>query len=324
MTLALMRDRDPRFRFLGWRVGLTGFALLIMLLALAAFLGERSGLFEHKTRVHLVAENGTGLLPGLQVRLSGFRIGVIDEVQLNSEARVDVELLIETRYMKWVKTDALAILQQDGLVGDHFIEIAGGSAKAAPLAEDGVLTFVPAMSFADIAQDLRNRTLPLLDEFQKSMLYVNDPQGDVRKTVANIQTMTAEMRETRKQLDALLANVNTLADKDVRQTLVQTRELLLRADAMAAEVQQHLPAMLADAASGVRSLQQTAADASATMQTLRRTSEQVAPQMPGILRNADNLLYDADYTLQGVQQSWPLRSMLPPPPGNEFIPESRP
>lgn len=324
MNQDLMRDRDPRFRLLGWRVGLTGFALLGMLLALAAFLGERSGLFEHKTRVHLVAENGTGLLPGLQVRLSGFRIGVIDEVQLNSEAKVDVELLIETRYMKWVKTDALAILQQDGLVGDHFIEIAGGTPKAPPLAEDGVLTFVPAMSFADIAQDLRNRTLPLLDEFHKSILYVNDPQGDVRKTVANIQEMTAEMRDTRKQLDALLVNLNTLTDRDVRQTLVQTRELLLRADQMASEVQQHLPGMMADTASGVRSLQQVAADASATMHVLRKTSEQVAPQIPGLVRNADDLLYDADYTLRGVQQSWPVRSMLPPAPDATFSPESRP
>ncbi|MBE9609387.1 MCE family protein [Chitinilyticum litopenaei] len=319
-----MRDRDPRFRLLGWRVGLTGVVLLGMLVLLAGFLGERSGLFEDKTRVHLVAENGTGLLPGLQVRLSGFRIGVIDDVQLNSEAKVDVTLLIETRYMKWVRADALAILQQDGLVGDHFIEIAGGTNKAPQLAENGELTFVPAMGLSDIAQDLRNRTLPLLDEFQQTMTYVNDPKGDVRKTMANLQQMTSELQQTRQQLDALLANLNRLSEGEVRQTLVGARDLLQRADRMASGVEERLPGIMTDAASGVGSLRAAADDASATMKVLRQTGETVAPRVPGMLRNTDELIRDAGITVRGVQQIWPLSTILAPTPLPAFVPESRP
>ncbi|WP_028454652.1 MlaD family protein [Chitinilyticum litopenaei] len=324
MAVSILRDQDPRFRLLGWRVGLTALLLLGILLVLAGFLGERSGLFRDKTRIQLLAENGTGLAPGLQVRLSGFRIGVVDDVQLNNEARVDVTLLIETRYMKWVKDDALAILQQDGLVGDHFIEIAGGSPAAKQLQEDGTLTFVPAMGLSDIAQDLRNRTLPLLDEMRNTMQYINDPQGDVRKTVANVQNMTAELRQTREQLSQLLLNLSNLSDGELRQTLQHTDALLQRTDQIAAELQQQLPGMLADTASGLASFKQTAADASATMALLRQTGEQAAPQIPGMVRNADELLYDAGATLNGLQQSWPLKSLLPPEPVVSFVPESRP
>ncbi len=87
MALKYLRDTDARFQWLGWRVamfialGLVCFGLLLGLLAL------KQGYFVSRTRLSFVAESGNGMNNGMQVRLSGFKIGVVDQVTLNDQAK---------------------------------------------------------------------------------------------------------------------------------------------------------------------------------------------------------------------------------------------
>ncbi|MGL4996586.1 MAG: MlaD family protein [Deefgea sp.] len=318
-----LKDNDPRFKWLSWRVGFFVGTLVLVFAVLLVLLGERQGLFSSKEKVHFVAESGSGLKPGMQVRLSGFRIGVTDQVALNEQAKVDVTLLIEQRYMKWIKEDSIAILQQEGLIGDHYIEIAGGTPKAKRLQEGGMLMFAPALGIADIAQNLSNRTLPMIDSVQQTFDYMNDPKGDLRLMFANVQQLTAELRETRTKLDAVLATVENVVDVDARSTLRSADQLLVRADSVASEVNSKLSPVLLGAASIVVSADSAAKDASATMSVIRKTVEQSAPRIPSLVRNTDELIYGGRQTLDGLQNSWPLNSMLAPIPLDVPAPESR-
>ncbi|WP_047393801.1 MlaD family protein [Chitinibacter sp. ZOR0017] len=318
-----LKDNDPRFHWLGWRVGVFALGIAILIITLLAVLAERQGLFNAKDRLHFVAESGAGLTPGMQVRLSGFRIGVVDEVALNEQAKVDVELLIEQRYMKWIKTDSIAILQQDGLIGDHFIEISGGGAKTPAMQEGGVLSFAPALGIADIALDLRNRTMPIFESVQQTLDYINDPKGDLRQTVHNVQQLTAEVRQTREKLDQILAHTDTLLDGEARQTLRSADQLLQRADQIASEVAQRTPQLLTQTASLVATANAIAQDASATMSQVRRVTEQAAPQIPGLVRNTDGLVRRSEQTLRAVQRIWPLSRTIEQAPVVVPAPESR-
>ncbi len=318
-----LKDNDPRFKWLSWRVGVLVGLLLLIFMTLLVVLGERQGLFSRKDKIHFVAESGSGLKPGMQVRLSGFRIGVADQVELNEQAKVDVTLLIEQQYMKWIKQDSIAILQQEGLIGDHYIEIAGGTPKVARLQEGGVLMFAPALGVADIAQNLSNRTLPMIDSVQQTFDYLNDPKGDIRLMFANVQQLTAEMRATREKLDVLLDRVDGVVDVEARTALRSADQLMLRADGVAAELNTKLSPVLLGAASIVVSADSVAKDASATMSVLRKTVEQSAPRIPGLVRNTDELVYGGRQTLDGLQNSWPLNSILAPIPLDVPLPESR-
>lgn len=321
--VVFLTDNDPRFKWLSWRVGVFVGVLSAVVLLLLFVLGERQGLFRSKDKIHFVAESGSGLKPGMQVRLSGFRIGVADRVELNEEAKVDVTLLIEQQYMKWIKEDSIAILQQEGLIGDHYIEIAGGTAKAKRLPEGGVLMFAPALGIADIAQNLSNRTLPMIDSVQQTFDYMNDPQGDIRLMFANVQQLTADLRETRAKLDLLLARVDGVVDIEARGTLRSADQMLQRADSVAAEVNAKLSPVLVGAASIVVSADSVAQNASATMSVIRKTVERSAPRIPSLLRNTDELIYGGRQTLDGLQNSWPLNSMLAPIQLDVPAPESR-
>ncbi|WP_410498419.1 MlaD family protein [Chitinibacter sp. S2-10] len=318
-----LKDIDPRFQLLGWRVGVFASVIALAVIVLLAVLAERQGYFNPKARLHFVAESGAGLAPGMQVRLSGFRIGVVDEVSLNDQAKVDVALLIENRYMKWVKNDALAILQQDGLIGDHFIEISGGSAKAPMMKVGGVLPFAPALGLADIALDLRNRTVPIFESVQQTLDYVNDPKGDIRQTLTNVQLLTAEVRETREKLNQLLESSDRLMNQEMKSTLRSADQLLVRADGIASEFAKQMPPILSGAASSVHNVQAITEDASATMRVLRRSVEQAAPQLPSLVRHGDELVRRTDQTVEAIQQIWPLSSSFERAPLTAPVAESR-
>ncbi|WP_373975235.1 MlaD family protein [Chitinibacter sp. SCUT-21] len=318
-----LKDIDPRFQLLGWRVGLFALVIALIILTLMGVLAERQGWFNAKTRLHFVAESGTGLTPGMQVRLSGFRIGVVDEVALNEQAKVDVSILIEDRYMKWVKEDSLAVLQQDGVIGDHFIEIYVGSNKAKVMPEGGVLSFIKTLGLGDIALDLRERTLPIIGSVQDTLNYINDPQGDVRQTMVNVQKLTAELELTRQKVDQLLQRTDGLMDQEGRQALQSADRLLLRGDVIASELAHQLPPLLNAAASSMQSVQSIGTDASASMRILRQTVEQSAPYVPSMVRNGDELIRRSDETLGAIQQIWPLSRSLERAPLTAPIAESR-
>ncbi len=321
--MKLLKDIDPRFRYLNLRVIAFAGSILALLLAVAVGVAVRQGMFVSKTRLHFIAEHGAGFAPGMQVRFSGFRIGVVDKVSLTQDAKVDVEFLVESQYTKWIKPDSTAQMLQGGLMGDYYLEMIGGSPGLAPVREGDQVNFAPAQSLADIAHDLKNRTIPIIDSVQETLDYVNDPGGDIRKTVANIQQLTSELRETRARVDQLLLRIDGLADREVRTAIDNAGQVLARADALAAETQQRLPVVLDRAASGMASLDTTLREASAMAAVLRRAVDDSAPRLPGLIRNSDDLVRDSRDTLQGLQQSWPLNRMLTPAPLDLPVPDSR-
>lgn len=321
--MKLLRDTDPRFRFLNLRVILFAATVLLLLIALAVGVAVKQGMFVSKTRLHFIAEHGAGFAPGMQVRFSGFRIGVVDQVSLTEDAKVNVEFLVESQYTKWIKPDSTAQMLQDGLMGDYYLEMMGGSPSIPPVSEGDKVNFAPAQSLADIAHDLKNRTIPIIDSVQTTLDYVNDPKGDIQQTLANVRQLTAELRETRVSVDQLLRRVDGLADKEVRDTVSQASQLLTRADAMASEVQSRLPRMLDNAASGMASLEVTVREASAMAAVLRGAVDESAPRLPSLIRNGDDLVRDSRDALQGLQQSWPLNRMLTPVPLDLPAPDSR-
>jgi phospholipid/cholesterol/gamma-HCH transport system substrate-binding protein len=319
----LLKDADPRFRRLGLKIGLYSGGVTLLLLALAAMLAARKGFFEDKTHLYTVADRGNGLSAGMEVRFSGFRIGVVDRVALNEKAKVNIDLLVETRYLKWIKPDSKATLYQDGMIGDYIIEIVGGSARAAPVKEGAVLALDKPPGVADIALDLRDRVVPIIDSVQETLDYVNNPQGDVRQTLANVQLLTAELRETRTRVDQLLVRVDGLADHEVRGAIRNADRSLTRIESIASEVESRVPGLMNQVASSLAEVEAASRNANEMTATLKNAVNQTAPQLPKAVRHADTLIRNSNDTLDGLRKSWPLKNMVPAGELEAPVPDSR-
>ena len=126
----MIKEEDTRFKHLEKKIGLFAAIAIAGAVAVVLFIGADKDLLTPKYRLKFTTEKGTGFSKGMPVKLSGFRIGRIKNISLNEQAMVDIDMDIAEKYQKWIKTDSMAKLVKEGLVGDSIIEVSVGSSTA--------------------------------------------------------------------------------------------------------------------------------------------------------------------------------------------------
>lgn len=298
---------DPRFQRLGLKLGLfVGGALLLCVVILGA-MAVRQGYFSPKTAVYFQADSGADLRTGMAVKLSGFKIGEVSSVELNRQARVDVTMQIENRYLEWIKLDSVATLAREGMIGDSFISVSRGNPDLPALAPEERLRFVAGSSVGDIAIDVRNRVVTVTDELHSFLAYMNDPRGDVRGTFRELHVLAQQLQQTRKEVDTALASVNRLAAREAPETLAQTRAALARAESSLAELEKAIPALSSQAGTSLQKLD--AATGAATEAAVRagKLMEDTQPRLARTLTEAEVLLRDGRAAVNAARTRWPFK-----------------
>lgn len=304
---------DNRFQHLGLKIGLFVGAGLVLAIGLVVAMAVRQGYFSPKTPVRFLADSGTDLVPGMAVKLSGFKIGEVSRVELNQAAKVDVEMRIEDRYLQWIKGDSVAMLAREGMIGDSFISISSGNPALPALVPEDRLRFVSGSSLGDIAMDVRNRVVPVIDELNAFLKYMNDPKGDIRTTFRELHVLTVQLQQTRKEVDAMLASVNQLAAKDTPETLAQARAAMARAESSLAELERAIPALSAQAQRSLAGLDQATAAATATASEAGKLVATTTPRLERTLGEAELLLRDSRSAINAARSRWPFRGPDLPP-----------
>ncbi|GLR14298.1 mce related protein [Chitinimonas prasina] len=305
----LLRDNDPRFRALPWKLALFGLAALISSAAILLFLAIKQGYFEAKTPISFISDSGNDLKLGMAVKFSGFKIGEVTDLSLDANgpvSRVRISVLVEDRHLRLIKPDSVGRIAKDGLIGDGYIDVGIGSATAPPVERDAELEFVPAKSLDEIMREVRDRAMPVINEVETMIQRVNDPQGDLHQTLKNLRTFSAGLNETRNNLDQVLISVNQLTGKEVPATLATTRQALERADASLQQIEQRMPGLLDKAD---RTLGHLEAAGNATNQLVK----QIGPDAVGLVHEGRELSRKGNETIDAVTGAWPLNKLITPP-----------
>lgn len=305
--MSLPVDTDPRFQRLGLKLGLFVGAGVLLVLAFLLAMAVRQGYFSPKTPVRFQADSGTDLRPGMAVKLSGFKIGEVRAVELNQQARVDVEMQIENRYLQWIKGDSVAMLAREGMIGDSFISVSSGNPALPALTAEDRLRFVAGSSLGDIALDVRNRVIPVIDELHAFLKYTNDPRGDIRAGFRELHALAVQLQQTRKEVDATLAAVNRVAKDDAPATLAQTRASLVRAEAALAELEKAIPALSSRATHSLAQLDAATAAAATTTVRAGRLMDDTAPRLDRTLAEAEALLRESRAAITAARTRWPFK-----------------
>ena len=116
--------------------------LLMALLLIGAFLGlvaYKQGWFVPHTAVHFVTANALGVNKGMPVKLYGFAVGSVSDMQLSSEG-VDVQLSIVTEHLariprgRFLKVEEAAAMvawlvsQENSFTTGAVFDLSGGRA----------------------------------------------------------------------------------------------------------------------------------------------------------------------------------------------------
>lgn len=206
------------------RVGifvLTFFSLLIMTLVL---IGIEKDLFAERVYFYVISNTGENVDRGIPLKLSGFRVGQVSDVDLTRVGEVVIEVEMLAKYHEWLRKDSQIILVQGGFIGNTYLQLVPGSPKS-PILEEGTEITLNRVGGLDeiiaearpVIEDLKN-IVANIEDITDQLL---DVDGPVQNTLVNLNALSEDLRSDKglvgyltrnpapvEKLDSLLANTD--------------------------------------------------------------------------------------------------------------------
>ncbi len=263
-------------------VGLFVVGGLVLFAAALFMVGDRRMAFARTFRVATQFSRVTGLQPGAVVRVSGARAGTIRRIDPPTDpaGRFRVELDITEELHPLVRTDSVASIEAEGLVGGSFLSIEIGGADA-PIATSG--TMLPSrepFEIADMLQQMGATIVKVNATVDVLTGQVQHALDSVVVTVDNANALITSVSDDATRIASAGARISTdLADltADIRDGDGTVAKLLhddtlYRRLAAAAE---HGEAIAGDTRQIVGDTRQIVGDVRAAVERLRGTDGQV-------------------------------------------------
>jgi len=181
----------------------------VLLFAIALFMiGERQMLFVRQFEIYTEFSRLSGLQEGSPVQVSGMAAGEVAEILLpkSPTQRFRVRLRVRADLHPLVRTDSVASIRTEGLVGGQFLMITAGSDRAPEAPENST---IPSREPFDIAD--------LLEQANRTVNIVNDTiltlRGEVEKTIQNI---TGTVQDADQLITSVGGDIKTIAAAGAR------------------------------------------------------------------------------------------------------------
>ncbi|MBL8009094.1 MAG: MCE family protein [Flavobacteriales bacterium] len=200
---------------------LAGTAVLVIGLYL---LGSKRDLFSRTLTVEAVFQQVGGLRPGNNVRYMGINVGTVQDIAITSDTTVRVRLAIREEAAGHIRTNAVATVGTDGLMGNRLVNLAPGEGDGGPLADGTVLP-----SSVPLDTDLMLRTL---DRTNANLAAITD---DVRELAARLNT---KGNAVDLLADTVLAHDLSAALREIRIAAEHARSATAGIDAVLGDVRE--------------------------------------------------------------------------------------
>lgn len=183
----------------------------VLLFSVGLFLiGDRRLLFSPQFEVATTFGKVTGLQVGTRVRLAGLDAGEVLEIRVppRPSERFYVRMRVREDLRPLVRTDSVAAIQTDGIVGAAFVQVSPGTDQASIVTPATVLAGRDPIEFADLLQEGR-------DTFRVLSSEVVDLTGDVSKALT---ALTKTVDTTEAVIAQVGGEVQKIADAGARVT----------------------------------------------------------------------------------------------------------
>jgi phospholipid/cholesterol/gamma-HCH transport system substrate-binding protein len=245
----------------------------------------------------------------MPVKLSGFKIGKIDSMSLDENAKVKVTLLINKKYSKWIRRDSKAMLTKEGFIGEGIIDISVGSIDKPVIEDGGIIQSEKARGLDEIFNEIVEEMRPVIGEIKGIITYINDPKGDIKQSLANLKTLSSGLHATKKNVDKLLKNT----DKNFSGISSDTSKALRNIDSLVSNADKTVSSMNDKINPVIDKLNRTMENAEKTTASLKDTVEKSAPKVPALLNKSKDTLSDTGEIVKSLKQIWPIRLFIEKP-----------
>lgn len=207
------------------KAGIFLFMGLAVLMLTILMMGGGKSLFEKNYRLQLDVADAGGLAKGATIRSGGLKIGRVEEISFSENyENVRITLLINQDFQGRIRQNSLVRFQTQGVLGDKYLEISGGSSEQ-PVLADG--SSIQAEATKDLsamladggsAVELLKENLVNLKVITSSMAQKNQManiMSDLAATSANLKDFTQSIKASNvsSELAATMKNLRTVSER---------------------------------------------------------------------------------------------------------------
>ena len=289
----------PPGRFSGLLLKVNAF-LAIALLMVAAFMGlvaYKQGWFVSQSVIYFVTPNALGLNKGMPVKLHGFTVGSVSDMQL-AAGGVEVRLSLASDYLMRIPQDSHARhAREAGVIGASVIDIVPGKDQRA-LAEGAQISFEPARGISEIIDDFRRQAIPAFNEVKQAMSQVGRSGQDVTEILASLRQEIERLPATHRAVRKLLEEAAQATSELGR----QTGSTLQAVERVAGTMERAIPALSEKLTSGIESIDSAATQLKKTGEEAQLTLRSARP----LLDHSETAAREAGDVLTAAKRIWPL------------------
>lgn len=222
-TMKLFAAHDSRLAVLERKIGLFVLAGLGALLLVFVIVAIEQGMFASTTKLRFQTNDAGMIHEGMEVRLSGFKVGKLLGISLKDDGAVEVQFFVDNKYLLHIRHGAKVRLVEQGLLGDGVLEIIPGPKDQPGLVVNELLPFERQFGMGELAHELVERLKPILDNVQVTTKSLNQSDGlinHVKKTTIRFEKVGQDISSLLQQSQGVIAEENVKLGKALDKTSV--------------------------------------------------------------------------------------------------------
>ena len=317
-----LKNTDPRFHLVELRSKTFAFLILAILLGIVGFAAFKQEWFRPVKQYYMVAETSEGLQQGMSVRLSGFRIGRVQNIELVAARQVRVDFEIFEEYTNYIHQRTCAKLRGENLLGDRFIE----------LGQDSDVIDSPLLPEGSQIEYQRGKTIDeMVDSLEKQFNPILNNLGTLAESLPNTVT---KLDGTIDQANGLITDLRSEEGylvtglQSLKQALDQFAELanalqsedsglmvgVANFNKTATTLNTKIGPLIDSLQSGSATLNDTAVearklfvDANEMVKNINHIVEESSDDVPRMVKEGASAAGKADDVIDSVRRMWPVR-----------------
>lgn len=171
--------------------GIFIFSLMLLITFTVLMINKENPMFSDDIIVHTEVSNVQNLKEGASIQLRGIRVGSVKEINIKDLHTIIIKIGINQKYAPWVKTDSLISFKNQGVLGDKFLEISGGSLETSSIKDgDFIRTNEKSVidQFLNKGEDLMISSTGLLNRLEQILSKIEDKK--VSQIVSHLEGIT--------------------------------------------------------------------------------------------------------------------------------------
>jgi len=273
---------------------ITGFVLYVM---------YARGVFEPTQRLTLVADDSSGVIPGMDMTFAGFPIGRVRQVDLGDDGKVQITVDVQSKDAKWLRASSVFTLESS-IVGETRLRAYTGVLTDAPLPPNSTRTVLRGDATAEIP-----RIVATARALLENLETMTASGSDVNASLANLSAVTGRMSGRYGVLGGALGG-----DEEARKLM----EALDRVNLILAKADQRVfgkAGVMDDTQAAIRQLDVVLQDASTTLkkvdavlveaQAVGANTREATEDLGALRGEVDASLRKVNRLVEEINRKWP-------------------